>query len=381
MKKNIKAIYLIELALLFLTVIFYMLTKVVSGNIKSYLVITFLLIIVIPSIILFGFKVKKKYYTDYCNRKIITILMISGIIIYLLGLILGFTHGYQLTLKRLVYVFIPTIIIIILEEIIRNIVVENSHSRRLPMIIISLLLALVQIIVNINYGTINTNYDKFVLISITVFPTLATSFLCTYLSYQSNIKTTLFYRLISELYMYILPIIPNLGYYIYASVNIIIPFIIYYQINKDILQEESKKQLVKITRRIYTIPIMIVLVVLIYLISGIYKYKLMAVATNSMNDVFYRGDSVLIEYLTPDKIKEGDILVFTHKGRVITHRVVEIQKKNNQLFFNTKGDANPSIDKYITKEDEVIGKVDYVIKYIGFPTVWAKDILERGKNE
>ena len=110
MKKNIKAIYLIEFALLFLTILFYMLTKVVSSNIKSYLAITFLLMIFLPSIILFGFQTTKKYYSDYCDRLIITVLMIAGIIIYSMGLILGFTHGYNLTLKKIAYIVIPAII-------------------------------------------------------------------------------------------------------------------------------------------------------------------------------------------------------------------------------------------------------------------------------
>ena len=378
MKKNIKAIYLIEFALLFLTILFYMLTKVVSSNIKSYLAITFLLMIFLPSIILFGFQTTKKYYSDYCDRLIITVLMIAGIIIYSMGLILGFTHGYNLTLKKIAYIVIPFIIIVFIEEIIRSIIVEHSHSKKLPMIFISIILALLQVALNTNYGVTMTNYDKFVLISVTVIPAFSESFLCTYLIYQSTIRTTVLYRLIVGLYMYVLPIVPNLGYYIYACVNIIVPFMIFNIINKDILREGSKKVLGKITRKIYTVPIIIFLIVLIILISGIFKYKLIAVASNSMNDIFYRGDSVILKYMDPEAIKKGDIIVFNHKGKVITHRVINIQKRNNKLFFTTKGDANTSIDSFITNEKDVLGRVDYIIKYIGYPTVWAKEFLERG---
>ena len=40
--------------------------------------------------------------------------------------------------------------------------------------------------------------------------------------------------------------------------------------------------------------------------------------------------------------------------------------------------ANALIDEFITSEDEVIGKVDYVIKYIGFPTLWANELFRKG---
>ena len=78
MKKNIKAIYLTEIALLILIILFYMLTKVVSSNIKSYLAITFLLIILIINIILFKIDHTKSYYSGYIRRTIITVLMVSG---------------------------------------------------------------------------------------------------------------------------------------------------------------------------------------------------------------------------------------------------------------------------------------------------------------
>ena len=48
------------------------------------------------------------------------------------------------------------------------------------------------------------------------------------------------------------------------------------------------------------------------------------------------------------------------------------------MYFATKGDANEIADPYITPQEDVIGKVDYVVKYIGFPTVWTKELMERG---
>ena len=44
-------------------------------------------------------------------------------------------------------------------------------------------------------------------------------------------------------------------------------------------------------------------------------------------------------------------------GEVNTHRIVEISEEGGELFFATKGDANNVADQYITREEDVIGKV------------------------
>ena len=378
MKKNIKAIYMIELALLFLTIIFYMLTKVISSNLKSYLAITFLLIILTASMITFGRDENRDYYQNYIIRTIITILMISGISIYVLGILIGFTHGYRITMNSVLFSIIPLILITIISELIREILVKKSFSNKLAIIIITLLLASIQILVELNTGVLYTSYDKFVFISTVVIPIIAENLLCSYLVYRSNARSSILFKLVVELYMYIIPIVPNLGYYLYATVKIIVAFITFYVINKNLLQEENKSIVGKINRRIFTVPIVLVLIVLVALVAGIYRYKLIAVASNSMVSTFYRGDAVLIEYKKAEEIKVGDILAFYHGQIVVTHRVVGIKRVNDKLVFNTKGDANDSPDGYITKEEDVIGTVDYAIKYIGFPTVWINDMFRKG---
>lgn len=377
MKKNIKAIYLTEVALLLLTIIFYLLTKVISSNVKGYLAITFLLIILIPNIFMFGFSNDKNYYSGYMIRVILTVLMSTGIIMYLLGLILGFTNGYYFSWNTFIYSILPLVGIILVSEALRYNVVKYAYGNKFLIIIFTVTLAIFQILTETNYGVLGTTYEKFIYVSTVVFPIIADAFLCTYFVYKGNMTDSILFRFIAELYMYILPIVPNLGYYLYASFKIIVPYIIFYIINKNLLQVENQKIFVKATRTIYAVPVLIIGIILIVLVSGIWKYKLIAVATNSMNDVFYRGDAVLLEYKKPDEIEIGDVLAFYHDKAIITHRVIGIESRNDKRYFNTKGDANKSSDGYITSEEDVIGKVSYVIKYIGFPTVWTKELIER----
>ena len=101
MKKNIKVIYWIEVALLVVNLIFYLSNKVIPSEYNKYLVITFLLFMIIPLRMFFGKQKDSSYYTGYTIRTVVTVLMIIGIIIYLLGLLLGFTKGYAYTFNNL----------------------------------------------------------------------------------------------------------------------------------------------------------------------------------------------------------------------------------------------------------------------------------------
>ena len=113
--------------------------------------------------------------------------------------------------------------------------------------------------------------------------------------------------------------------------------------------------------------------IIILLVSGIFKYQIVAIASNSMKPIYEKGDAVIIEKKNPNKIKEQDILVFKKNNTYITHRVIEIIKNENNYNFITKGDNNKELDKYKVPENEVIGTVKYIIKYLGFPTIWLNE--------
>lgn len=79
MKKNIKVICWIEMALLSLNLIFYLSIKVIPSDYNLYLVITFLLFMIIPLRLFFGKTKDSSYYMGYTIRTVITVLMAIGI--------------------------------------------------------------------------------------------------------------------------------------------------------------------------------------------------------------------------------------------------------------------------------------------------------------
>ena len=64
-------------------------------------------------------------------------------------------------------------------------------------------------------------------------------------------------------------------------------------------------------------------------------------------------------------------------GNLVTHRVVNKVNFDNLIYFYTKGDANVSNDEGFVKEENVIGKANTIIKYIGWPTVLINELLRK----
>ena len=101
-----------------------------------------------------------------------------------------------------------------------------------------------------------------------------------------------------------------------------------------------------------------------------------------MSPLIEKGDAVIISKTTHqdlESIKVGQILVFTHNGRYITHRVIYITKLDGKYYFQTKGDANSDEDNYTVEEEDIIGVTSQRIKWIGLPTVWLQEFMNKEK--
>lgn len=95
-----------------------------------------------------------------------------------------------------------------------------------------------------------------------------------------------------------------------------------------------------------------------------FGYTIFQVITGSMEDTIKINDVVIVK-LTDD-VKEQDIVTFRSGDDFVTHRLMEID--GDQLI--TKGDANNTFDKPITKKD-LVGKVIFIFANV---QVWS-DVL------
>ena len=192
-------------------------------------------------------------------------------------------------------------------------------------------------------------------------PTIAMHFLLTYLTYHSDFIPSVVYRFILKTYFFIVPFIPNFGWFLNGSINLFLPFITYIVIDGYITKKDgttTKKNKKNYKRIIVNIPLLLVLSGLLLLVSGKFKYQLMAIASNSMNPVFYKGDAVLIEKLNKEdanNLDVNDIIVFYNDDSLIVHRIIEkVETISGSYIYRTKGDNNNSADNDLVETHQIV---------------------------
>lgn len=101
---------------------------------------------------------------------------------------------------------------------------------------------------------------------------------------------------------------------------------------------------------------------------------------------FNKGDILFIVKANPEKLKQGDIIIFNAgQQNPIIHRIVEIKETENGKIFSTIGDNNNGqlpIEQEITEEMLVGRAALKIAPYFGWIKLifydWQKPVGERG---
>lgn len=311
-----------------------------------------------------------QYVIIYC--------IIYLLLMYFLGIITGFYYSpFSHSIKNIFLNILPIIIIIILKELSRYILIFKGRFNKKYIILITIIYILSDIIPVINMYEFSTGLLIFTFIGEVCIKAIYNNILQSIMCYNTGPIPGIVYRIILDCYIYLVPIVPNLGVYLNSIINALLPILLILKLNKlnYNYKNVSKKQ-VGIPRKYIIIPIAIVLIIMISLTSGIFSYKIIAVASNSMVPTFARGDAVIYEKITSvEELKEGDILVLQHDDVLYIHRIAEISKLNKQMVIYTKGDNNADRDAFATSESDIVGVVRTKVKYIGYPSVWLSELM------
>lgn len=97
-------------------------------------------------------------------------------------------------------------------------------------------------------------------------------------------------------------------------------------------------------------------------VPNILGYSFFRVMTGSMEPGIPVDSLIVVKKQEIQELEVGDVISFFSRdpslmGEVNTHRIVEINEENGEYVFATKGDANNVADRYLTLEEDVIGKV------------------------
>lgn len=375
MKKNTKRNYTVEIIIaIFIGILLLLMSN--YPHMMMRVSLFFWLILVVFMLAFGGMPRNKNFINNISCRYIIISLLSYFLITMFLGVFTGFLKNvYSLSIVAIIKNVFPVLILIISKEIVRYLLCKNSSSNK-QLFIITLMYIVYEIIMKGYGSSFESGSQIFTFIFLICLPAIAKETLCTYITTNVSFIPTLIYVLTFELSMYVLPIFPDLGNYLNSLIGLIFPYIVYRQISKFV--KYNAKQDLNFKKQFYLlflIPIFLILFIIIILISGVFSYKMIAIGSDSMNPIYYRGDAIIYKEVKPGEVKEKDILVFKSGSAIITHRVKKIIIDDNKIYFQTKGDNNDTEDIELVSSNNIYGVVKYVVKYIGYPTILLQEVF------
>ena len=371
MKSEKIKIYVIEIALIIFFLLVMIFNKVITRQILAIVLLVFMGITTL---------LIKTYKMDLTNKRQI-ILLLTGIgviyvaVLYLIGIFAGFYNAtVKLSLWSIWKYIIPYIVIIISSEMIRKKIVLKED--KISKIIILVIMVMLDVILTTNIYNLNTAKDYFTLVSFVIFASIANNLLFNYIEIQyRNAKAIIIYRIITTVYVYVFPIIPDLYIFLESIIKMVVPYIIYiilenvYSKQKLVVTIETRKK-----ERIISTIVCIITVIIVMLISCKFKYGVLVIGSGSMTGTINKGDIILYEkYKNTDDIKVGNIIVFYEDDIKVIHRIIDQKLMGEETRYYTKGDANQKQDEGYRETKDIIGQVKARIPYMGWFTLWIND--------
>ena len=312
---------------------------------------------------------------------------ISFIIIYMLtGLIVTFgKNSYDTTIKGIIINIWIYGIELIAREFIRYKLIDNVYDKDKEKIAILIIIIYVVIDIQLNkvIGDDVTTFSCIRYILQYVLPNIAKNILFSYMTIYSGCVPSIIYQLITNLYFWISPILPNSPWIMTTIIEITIPTILYlyirYSKNKLDIFKSRKNLIDSNPKNIISLVIFIILV--IWFAIGIFPIQPVSIATGSMEKELNVGDVVIIKKCNSNDVNVGDIIQYQMEGYTVIHRIIEKKQKNGEFSFITKGDNNNTPDKEEVKENQLIGKVVFKIKYIVYPAILLHNLQINNKNQ
>lgn len=358
----------------FVLMIIFLLSMLKYHFLNQNILNILLLFLLVITYFLFGFEKDKHRYIKDVILELSIIIISFFLVYYFSGLLIGFarTKNY-LTISSLKDIIFPIILYIIIKEYFRyQLLMKASLSKKLTLLVI-LLFIIMDSIIPLSSHTFGLNREIFLVFAISIMPSISDNILCTFLSRNFGYLPSIFYLLIMKLTFYLIPIVPNPNEYLYSIIFFIIPFIILKILNNWLSKaKDEENNLFNYSKsKFYLVgygSAIIILVILIYFVSGYFRYYTVAIASGSMREIISRGDIVVVDKKNKN-LKKNDIIAYKHDGKIVVHRIHKMIDIGKEKFIYTKGDANSNSDQYKITEDMVIGVVKFKIPLLGYPTV------------
>lgn len=341
--------------------------------------------LLIPIAVIIPLLIKKRSILSINKRQVLLLMTIIALVYltlyYLTGIKFGFySNPYKLNVKNLFAVIIPIVAIIVCTEIVRHVMVAQKSKLATVLCYFSCIIA--ELLMVSNLSAVKSFGQFMNLIAGALFPALIANLLYNYLSSRYGLYPNLVYRLITTLYLYVIPIRSGISDAMLSFFRILIPIAIYMFI--DALYEKKRKRALQQASRVWrvasavlTVAVIIIMTGTVMLISNQFRYGALVIATPSMTGELDRGDMVIYESYDEQLISEGQVIIFEKDGTVIVHRVIDIEIINGEMRYYTKGDANEHTDPGYITDANIVGLAEGRLEGGGYPTIWMRSLFKR----
>ena len=372
----------ILLALLVVYVVLYKL--IIFNNFMKYsglITASFLVVLLGISVKFLGFrKSKPTVMSNNILKNVIFYLIVTFILMYALGSVVGFlTNAYSRSFLVMIDNIFAPILIIIFIEFFRYVFISANNDKKVFIVLLTIVLIIFEVSTSIR--VINFDFDEFFKsFALIIIPSIIKNIVLSYLCFYIGYKVPIIYRLVMDVYGFIIPILPNLGDYITSVILITLPIVIYISSFGEIDRKIHKPDPVfgGNSFTVKDIPLIAFLVILIALVSGVFPLFMIGVGSQSMSPRISKGDAVILRKLPKyAALKKNDIIGYKKDGITVVHRIVDIERNKKEISYVTKGDANNSNDSQKVKRDQIVGIVEFKIPYIAYPTIWLRELVSK----
>ena len=295
----------------------------------------------------------------------ITIVCITSLIYIILGYIYGFSktpYSYKIVsiIKNILIQIIPIIGI----ETLRIVIVTKNKNN------------------NVLFDLNSNKEELFRYICSNIVSIVICNIIYTYFILKDMYLFALSYRVLARLVLLLLPIFPNVDWYVMGSTSILLPIFMYLLFKYKFLKQKDdiRKKKENFLEKFNYVVTFILAIMLVCFMLGLFKYEPICILSNSMSPTYKRGDVVIFEKINKNElsnIPKDSIIIYTKEDKNIAHRVINAINVDGSVLYETKGDSNNAPDTDLVQIEQIKGVYVFHIKYIGFPSVWLYDYFHQ----
>lgn len=265
-------------------------------------------------------------------------------------------------------------------EITRAWLMNHAGRRTFPALAVTALLFAVLLLPLRQLTGLQASSSSISYIGSTLLPALAASLLASYLVRLAGPLASIAYLGVIQLFWWFLPVLPDLSWSIEGLIGTAVPIIALavirsYYASKTEHRRAHRQAEESLGGWVIT---SVVSVILIWFAVGIFPIRPSLVGSGSMVPALEVGDITIVVKTPVELIKVGDIIDYKlAKGVDIVHRVIAIEEQDSGMVFITKGDANNAEDEDPVLPDNIIGKVVFTARKVGWVAVALKSLFSR----